>query len=391
MDRVQHSQKDEIKQLCPQHKAARLADVCFHELPLREAASNQSATNNWKLKRNINQLSGTMEQLLVINCESGYDSQASMNDFVLSDDSAKSSHAESISFRDKETVDCNAPVGENQINKVQNFGQKSDHFNLKPHTKKLDTELIRPTEIGKQLEEPKKHLSNQFITFRPESHALTDFQTENDGLFFGRSDKPTECGDNYHTDLTEGSQIFQNLKSHYRQILSSLGEDPTRPGLLKTPERAAKAMLYFTKGYYENLDELINGALFEEDYHGLIVVKNIEMFSMCEHHLVPFTGRVTIGYVPNKHVIGLSKLARIVELYARRLQVQERLTAQIADAINRALRPAGVGVIVEASHMCMMMRGVQKFSAATVTYQLLGVLEQDTRLRTELFQSVKRE
>uniref|UniRef100_A0ABI7Z3L4 GTP cyclohydrolase 1 n=1 Tax=Felis catus TaxID=9685 RepID=A0ABI7Z3L4_FELCA len=166
-----------------------------------------------------------------------------------------------------------------------------------------------------------------------------------------------------------------NLAAAYSSILRSLGEDPQRQGLLKTPWRAATAMQFFTKGYQETISDVLNDAIFDEDHDEMVIVKDIDMFSMCEHHLVPFVGKVHIGYLPNKQVLGLSKLARIVEIYSRRLQVQERLTKQIAVAITEALRPAGVGVVVEATHMCMVMRGVQKMNSKTVTSTMLETFE----------------
>jgi len=177
--------------------------------------------------------------------------------------------------------------------------------------------------------------------------------------------------------------LIPNMAESYRELLSNLGENPERQGLLKTPERAAKAMLFFTKGYDQTLEEVLNDAIFDEDTDEMVVVKDIETFSMCEHHLVPFYGKVSIGYLPNKKVLGLSKLARIVEVYSRRLQVQERLTKQIAQAVLKAIEPRGVGVIVEASHMCMVMRGVQKINSKTVTSSMLGEFRDDPKTREE--------
>lgn len=176
---------------------------------------------------------------------------------------------------------------------------------------------------------------------------------------------------------------LKRLIDAYSIILTSVGEDINREGLLKTPERAAKAILYFTKGYEECLDEVLNHAIFNENHEEMVIVKDIEMFSMCEHHMVPFMGKVTVGYLPNGKVVGLSKVARIVEVYSRRLQVQERLTRQIAEALYGALNPKGVGVVIEAAHMCMVMRGVQKINASTVTIAMLGELEKNPKIHRD--------
>ncbi|XP_057323194.1 GTP cyclohydrolase 1 isoform X2 [Microplitis mediator] len=182
--------------------------------------------------------------------------------------------------------------------------------------------------------------------------------------------------------------LLPEMSKSYRRLLRSLGEDPDRQGLLKTPERAAKAMLFFTKGYDQSLDDVINDAVFDEDHDEMVVVKDIEMFSMCEHHLVPFYGKVSIGYLPCKKILGLSKLARIVEIFSRRLQVQERLTKQIAIAVTKAVEPAGVAVVVEGVHMCMVMRGVQKINSKTVTSTMLGVFRDDPKTREEFLNLV---
>ncbi|XP_055536261.1 GTP cyclohydrolase 1 isoform X1 [Wyeomyia smithii] len=193
----------------------------------------------------------------------------------------------------------------------------------------------------------------------------------------------------FHHDLeldhkpSTREDLLPLMSKSYRMLLSSLGEDPERQGLLKTPERAAKAMLFFTKGYDQSLEEALNGAVFDEDHDEMVLVKDIEMFSMCEHHLVPFYGKVSIGYLPCKKILGLSKLARIVEIFSRRLQVQERLTKQIAVAVTQAVQPAGVAVIIEGVHMCMVMRGVQKINSKTVTSTMLGVFRDDPKTREE--------
>nr|XP_039253579.1 GTP cyclohydrolase 1-like [Styela clava] len=173
------------------------------------------------------------------------------------------------------------------------------------------------------------------------------------------------------------------LEEAFKAVIEKVGEDPSRQGVVKTPQRAAKAILFFTQGYEQNIADLVNDAIFDEDHDELVIVKDIDMFSLCEHHLVPFVGKVSIGYLPNKKVLGLSKLARIVDMYSRRLQVQERLTKQIATAIADAINPTGVGVIVEAQHMCMMMRGVEKTSATTSTSCMLGMFRDDPKTREE--------
>ncbi|HEY4048888.1 MAG TPA: GTP cyclohydrolase I FolE [Acidobacteriaceae bacterium] len=166
----------------------------------------------------------------------------------------------------------------------------------------------------------------------------------------------------------------------YAELIARLGEDITRDGLVKTPERMEKAMAFLTKGYKEDPRGILRGALFDVAYDEMVIVKEIEMFSLCEHHLLPFFGKVHVAYIPKGRVLGLSKIPRLVEVFARRLQVQERLTRQIADAIEEAVEPQGVGVIIEARHLCMMMRGVEKQHSSTVTSAMLGVFRnQDTR------------
>jgi GTP cyclohydrolase I len=171
--------------------------------------------------------------------------------------------------------------------------------------------------------------------------------------------------------------------AHVRAQLALLGEDPAREGLLKTPERVAKAMGFLTRGYAMSLSEVVGDALFEEEHENMVMVRDIELYSMCEHHMLPFFGKAHVAYIPNTRIVGLSKLPRIVDMFARRLQVQERLTDQVARAIEEVLEPRGVGVVIEAFHMCMMMRGVEKQNSRTITSALRGVFRDDGKTRDE--------
>lgn len=181
----------------------------------------------------------------------------------------------------------------------------------------------------------------------------------------------------------QAEQRMTRLKAAVKEILVCLGEDPNRNGLEDTPARVAKSLMFMTLGYQWTVPEVLNNALFDEEHDQMVVVKDIDFYSQCEHHMVPFYGKVHIGYIPNGKVLGLSKLARIVEVFARRLQVQERLTTQIANSIMDCIKPTGVGVIIEAQHMCMAMRGVQKINASTTTSSVLGVFRSDHKTRDE--------
>ena len=174
-----------------------------------------------------------------------------------------------------------------------------------------------------------------------------------------------------------------SITAHMKDILEQLGEDPSREGLVQTPQRAAKALRYLTSGYEMNVDSIVNGALFTHACDEMVIVRDIEFFSMCEHHLLPFFGKIHVGYLPDKKVIGLSKIPRIVDMYARRLQLQERLTQQIAEAIGQVISPRGVGVLVEARHFCMMMRGVEKQHSGAVTSAMLGAFRERKETRDE--------
>ena len=174
--------------------------------------------------------------------------------------------------------------------------------------------------------------------------------------------------------------ITDEIKGHFSEVINLLGEDTTREGLVKTPERASKAMKFLTEGYEMDPKQILQSAMFKEDYNEMVIVKDIELYSLCEHHMLPFFGKAHIAYIPNGHIVGLSKIPRVVDVFARRLQVQERLTEQILDCINDTLQPLGVAVVIEASHMCMMMRGVQKQNSTTTTSGFRGSFrETDTR------------
>jgi GTP cyclohydrolase I len=180
-----------------------------------------------------------------------------------------------------------------------------------------------------------------------------------------------------------------NIADLIRRILAALGEDPEREGLRKTPERFEKALRYLTSGYHQDIDRVLNGATFAVCYDEMVVVKDIEVFSLCEHHLLPFFGKCHVAYLPNKRVIGLSKVARVVNMYARRLQLQERLTSQIARALEEKLSPQGVGVIIEARHLCMVMRGVEKQHSQAVTSAMLGEFRQNKQTRDEFLALIR--
>lgn len=179
------------------------------------------------------------------------------------------------------------------------------------------------------------------------------------------------------------------MKDLYRQIIQSIGEDPEREGLQDTPERAAKAMQFLTAGYHQSLDQIINDAIFESEMDEMVIVKDIELYSLCEHHLLPFIGKCHVGYLPTGKVLGLSKIARIVDYFARRLQIQEQLTKQIAECIADITQASGVGVVIEAKHLCMMMRGVEKQNSTMTTSMMLGCLREKASTRMEFMTLIK--
>ncbi|WP_431134370.1 GTP cyclohydrolase I FolE [Psychroserpens mesophilus] len=183
------------------------------------------------------------------------------------------------------------------------------------------------------------------------------------------------------------TQVTDDVKARYKSIIEGLGEDTNREGLKKTPERASKAMQFLTQGYHQDAAEILKSAMFQESYNEMVIVKDIELYSLCEHHILPFFGKAHIAYIPNGHIVGLSKIPRIVDVFARRLQVQERLTEQILDCINNTLKPEGVAVVIEASHMCMMMRGVQKQNSTTTTSGFRGAFK-NIETRTEFLKLI---
>jgi GTP cyclohydrolase IA len=194
----------------------------------------------------------------------------------------------------------------------------------------------------------------------------------------------TQAHNAEHLELKDAS-----LSQIYAEILTRIGEDPARDGLVNTPQRVEKAMRFLTRGYSQTVEEAINGALFDVDYDEMVIVRDVEFYSQCEHHLLPFFGRAHVAYLPQGKVIGLSKIARIVDVFARRLQVQERLTRQVAEAIDEVIRPQGVAVIMEAQHLCMMMRGVEKQRSMTVTSAMLGVFKTQPQTRNEFLSLVE--
>jgi GTP cyclohydrolase I len=198
--------------------------------------------------------------------------------------------------------------------------------------------------------------------------------------------KPVTAAKKMNESSSLASATTQEL---LREVLVRLGEDPERDGLLRTPERMQKSLEYLTKGYNEDADKVLQGALFDVPYDEMVIVKDIEMFSLCEHHLLPFFGKVHVAYIPNGKVLGLSKIPRLVDIFARRLQVQERLTVQIAETIQSAIEPQGVGVVIEARHLCVMMRGVEKQHSSAVTSHMLGTFRNEDKTREEFLSLIR--
>ncbi|KAL8667786.1 MAG: hypothetical protein Q9202_000250 [Teloschistes flavicans] len=250
----------------------------------------------------------------------------------------------------------------------------------------LASKKTRLSELETEARDPRDEANGHQAHSRPASPYTLNPAIDFDGLSW------PSLGTRERLEATpeQADQRLMKIQGAVKTILECLGEDPDREGLRGTPERYAKAMLFFTKGYEENVRDLVNGAVFHEDHDELVIVKDIEVYSLCEHHMVPFTGKMHIGYIPNRRVLGISKLARLAEMFSRRLQVQERLTKQVALAIAEVLKPQGVAVVMESSHLCMVMRGVQKTSAMTTTSCMLGCMRSSAKTREEFLSLLNR-
>jgi GTP cyclohydrolase I len=267
--------------------------------------------------------------------------------------------------------------------KLKNM-KKEDHTNQDVDTVEQNNEIEQQRAVETHNPKPKrepwyKKLSGVPLNTRPASPYTLTPPIDSDGLSW----PSLGARERLESSHEESDSREKRIAAAVKTILTELGEDTNREGLLETPERYARAMLFFTKGYEDNIKDVIKRAVFEEDHDEMVIVKDIEIYSLCEHHLVPFFGKCHIAYIPNKKVLGLSKLARLAEMYARRFQVQERLTKQIAIALSEILQPRGVAVVIEATHMCMVSRGVQKSGAITSTSCMLGCFRSQQKTRDE--------
>ena len=227
-----------------------------------------------------------------------------------------------------------------------------------------------------------EHIDVEFASIEP-NNMMDDVLPGGDG-----HSQSTPIIETYHRKDEYNPAITRSMAGDVHNLITKLGEDPEREGLLKTPERVAKALQFLTHGYNLNPKQILTGALFEEDYGEMILVKDIEVFSLCEHHMLPFFGKAHVAYIPNGKIVGLSKIPRVVDVFARRLQVQERLTLQVREIIDEVLRPRGVAVVIEASHMCMAMRGVQKQHSSTTTSSMSGAFLKDATTRAEFMRLI---
>ncbi|KAI1615203.1 GTP cyclohydrolase I [Exophiala viscosa] len=251
-----------------------------------------------------------------------------------------------------------------------------------------DSESKRPTRLQEPARDERDEapMTPPATISRPASPYTANPPIDFDGLSW----PSTGTRERLEQTPEEAQARLDKLAGAVKTIFECIGEDPEREGLRDTPLRYAQALMYFTKGYEENVRDLVNGAVFHEDHDELVIVRDIEVFSLCEHHMVPFTGKMHIGYIPNKRVLGLSKFARLAEMFSRRLQVQERLTKQVALAIAEVLKPQGVAVVMESSHLCMVMRGVQKTSSTTTTSCMLGAMRSSAKTREEFLSLLNR-